>query len=71
MIRTMVGEGYTLPELARALGLNYTTLWTRVYCGKSVPEPDLKVGKRAYYTPAAFERIVELLGSARNYTDVR
>jgi hypothetical protein len=62
MVQTRQGKLFSIRELAIAAKVGYPTLWYRINHMSTVPMPDIKVGKRMYYSEEQFEELVALLG---------
>ncbi len=43
---------YSMKAVAKELGLEYQTLWTRVYMRDQMPKPSVRIGRRQFYSEA-------------------
>lgn len=65
MRRSIEGVLYEITDVAEACGEKYNTTWARIYQARTIPQPTVNVGRRMFYTPEDFDRILEFLGVER------
>lgn len=49
---------YTLADVARAAGLDYSSVFVKVRYTKTLPEPDVTLGHRSYYSEPKYHEVV-------------
>lgn len=49
---------YTLADVARAAGIDYSSVFVKVRYTKTLPEPDVTLGHRSYYSEPKYHEVV-------------
>lgn len=60
MLKQLDGQWYTLGDVAKVTGKNYSTLYGRVERG-TLPSARHPIGKLKYYSQAEFDGLVSIL----------
>ena len=69
MRTTMDGDLlYEIKDIAAAAGVTYQAIYCRIYQYRTLPEPTVQVGRRYFYTPEDYDRIVTFIGSTKEGT---
>ncbi len=50
---------YSISDVAVKLNLSVVAVWRNAYVYKRIPEPAIRVGRRDYFSEAAFKAITE------------
>lgn len=59
MMKHCLGQKlYTLADVARAAGLDYSSVFVKARYTKTLPEPDVTLGHRCFYSEERFQKIV-------------
>lgn len=58
MLNSLGQKLYTLADVARAAEIDYSSVFVKARYTKTLPEPDMTLGHRCYYSEECFQRIV-------------
>jgi hypothetical protein len=51
-------EVYTITDMSKAMGRSISSVWSRIRLFSTLPAPEIRVGRRDYYSATTFEEIV-------------
>jgi hypothetical protein len=58
MLNSLGQKLYTLADVARAAGVDYSSVFVKVRYSKTLPEPDVALGHRSYYSEPKYHEVV-------------
>lgn len=58
MLNSLGQKLYTLADVARAAGIDYSSVFVKARYTKTLPEPDVILGHRCFYSEPKYHEVV-------------